>query len=384
MQLADGRPRRYLDNAATSWPKPEAVLAAWNDAAGRVGATAGRAAYREALEADAIRDRARAAAARLLGGVDACRVALAAGCTLALNAAIHGVVKPGDHVIATAADHNATLRPLHWLASRGAISLDVVPCDAAGRVDPAAIVAAWRPATRWVVMSHASNVTGAVQDAAAIAGVAHDRGGLLLLDASQSLGQLPFDAPAIGADIVAAPAHKWLLGTGGTAFLWVREGVAIDPLLQGGTGSDSDSLEMPERFVDRMEAGTPDVPALAALAAAADWLEGRTATAVGRGCRALAAACAERLGDIRGVRVIAAGEGAPIVSFTVEGYAPAEVAVLVEQIEGVQLRAGHHCAARVHDHLGTRGGGTVRASFGPFNTLADVDAIVAAVGAIVV
>ena len=382
--MSHGLPsRRYLDNAATSWPKPEMVFAAWNDAARRVGATAGRAAYREAAEADAIRERARAAAARLLGGVDPQRVALPAGCTLALNMAIHGLVKPGDHVIATAADHNATLRPLHALERRGVITLSCVPCDGLGRVDSADIAGAWRPATRLVVVSHASNVSGAVQDAAAIGRVVRERGGLFLLDAAQSLGQVPCDMIGFGADVVAAAAHKWLLGTGGAAILWAREGVEPEAFIQGGTGSASDSLDMPTRFVERMEAGTPDVPALAALAAGAAWLEARSVAEVGRTCRALAAACAAGLRDLRGVRVIAAEGGAPIVSFTVEGYAPAEVSVLVEQIAGAQTRSGHHCAALVHECLGTRDGGTVRAAFGPFNVADDVDALVAAVRSIV-
>jgi selenocysteine lyase/cysteine desulfurase len=382
MNAEQHRTRRYLDQAATSWPKPETVIAAWNDAAGRVGATAGRAGYRDAVEADGIRERARAAAARLLGGVDPGRVALPAGGTLAINMAIHGLVRPGDHVIATAADHNATLRPLRWLEHRGTIALSIVPCDGLGRVDPAAIAAAWRPATRLVSVSHASNVTAAVQDISAISAITRARDGILLLDAAQSLGQIACDLPGFSADVVVAPAHKWLLGTAGAAVLWVREGLDPEPFVQGGTGSASDSLEMPESFLGRMEAGTPDVPALAALAAAAAWLEERAVAEVGRGCRSLAAACAHGLRGLSGVRVIAAEDGPPIVSLTVEGYAPAEVAVLLEQIADVQVRAGHHCAAVVHDHLGTRDGGTVRASFGPFNTLDDVDALVAAVGSI--
>jgi selenocysteine lyase/cysteine desulfurase len=371
--------RRYLDNAATTWPKPPEVFSAWERAARDLGATAGRAAYREAVEAEAIRGRARAAAARLLGGVDPARVALPAGCTLALNMAIHGLVRPGDHVIATAADHNATLRPLHALRSRGIIDLTIVPCDVRGRVDPAEVAAAWRPATRIVALSHASNVTGVGQDVGAIAAVAHERGGLVLLDAAQTLGQVPFAAAGCGADIVAAPVHKWLLGVGGAAILWARPGIEFEPLVLGGTGSLSDSLEMPEAFADRLEPGTPDVPALAALAAAAGWLEAETIAAVGDRCRRLADVCAARLAALGGVRVIAAPEAAPIVSFTVEGYDPSELAAMLEQIAGVQVRSGHHCAAGVHGHLGTTLGGTVRASFGPFNKEDDVDAIVGAV-----
>ncbi len=367
--------RRYLDNAATSWPKPEPVLAAWNHAARIVGAAAGRAAYRSAVEADAIRQRARMAAARLIGGVDPARVALPGGCTLALNLAIHGLVRPGDHVIATAADHNAVLRPLHALARRGIAEITIVPCDGLGRVDPAAVAAAWRPATRLVACTHASNVTGAVQDVAAIAAIAHDRGGLLLVDAAQTLGQSPLDVATLGADLVAAPAHKWLHGTAGVGLLWARPGIEPEPLVQGGTGTRSESLDMPEAFIDRLEPGTPDVPALAALVAADAWLRDRGVAATGASCRGLAAECAARLAALAGVRVLAA-EGAPIVSFTVEGYDPGEVAVLLEQAVGVEVRSGFHCAACVHEHLGTAAGGTVRASFGPGNDRADIDAIV--------
>ena len=372
--------RRYLDNAATSWPKPEPVLAEWLRAAREVGAAAGRAAYRSAAEADAIRGRARVAAARILGGVDPGRVALPGGCTLALNAAIHGLLRPGDHVVATAAEHNAVLRPLHALAERGVIEWTIVPCDGQGRADPDAVAAAWRPATRLVACTHASNVTGALQDVAAIAAIARARGGLVLLDASQTLGQVPCDPRALGVDLVAAPAHKWLLGVGGAALLWAREGVEPAPLVQGGTGSASESLEMPATFVDRMEAGTPDVPALAALAAACGWLEARGIAAVGAACRELARRCAAELRDLPGVRVLA-GDGAPIVSFTVEGYDPAEVAAMLEQVAGVEVRSGFHCAARVHDWLGTRAG-TVRASFGVFNGPEDVAALVRAVATI--
>lgn len=371
--------RRYLDNAATSWPKPEQVLEAWNQAARCVGAAAGRGGHQAAVEADLIRSRARAAAARLLGvAVD--RVALPGAATLALNMAIHGTVQAGDHVICTAADHNATLRPLHWLARRGLIELSILPCNAEGRVDPGAVAAAWRSATRLVVCSQVSNVTAAAQDAAAIATIAHDRGGLLLLDAAQSLGLV--SSAADGADILVAPAHKWLQGMAGVAILWAREGIRIEPTVLGGTGTASESLEMPTSFAESLEAGTPDLPALAALAAAVAWHHAGGHELLTEAA-SMAAACGARLREIAGVRVFGpAVPAAPIVSFTVEGYDPAEVAMLLEQIGGLQARSGFHCAALVHEHLGTTAGGTVRISFGPGNRADDVDAVLAAVTAI--
>lgn len=382
--------RRYLDHAATSWPKPPGVHDAWERVARSLGVAAGRGAYREAVEAGRIIERARALMAALLGGVDPGRIAFPAGGTLALNMAIHGLLQAGDHVIATAADHNATLRPLHWLASRGVITLDIVPCDGAGRVDPEAIGRAWKPATRLVTCVHASNVTGVVQDAASIARVAHDRGGLLLVDAAQTLGQVePAAFAAIGADLLAAPAHKWLQGPMGAGVLFVRPGIEIAPLVQGGTGSVSDSLEMPAAFTDSMEAGTPDLPAIAGCVAAIEWLRSQSISSVAAACRGLARDCAAQLAEFSGVRVIAAAADAgavgfaPIVSFTVAGFDPAEVAAVLEQAAGVQARSGFHCAARVHEHLGTAAGGTVRVSFGPLNGADDVAAVVNTVALLV-
>ena len=208
----------------------------------------------------------------------------------------------------------------------------------------------------------------------------------MILDAAQSLGQVAVAtalAPAWGADVVVAPAHKWLHGMAGVAILWARAGVEIEPFVWGGTGSASDSLAMPGGFTERLEAGTPDLPALAALAAAAAWIEAETVTAIHERCGGLAAACAERLRKIRGARVFSAPDaGPPIVSLTLDGYDPSELAALLEHSVGVQARSGYHCAACVHEWLGTQAGGTVRLAFGPFNTAADVDAVEEAVGQI--
>ncbi len=377
-------PRRYLDHPATSWPKPAPVIEAVLHAIRDVGAAAGRGTSSDARRADAIRTAARGAAARLVGDVDPERVALPAGATLALNMAIHGIVTPGWHVIATAADHNATLRPLHWLERQGTISLTVVPCDGDGRVDPADVADAWRPDTRLFVFSHASNVTGTLQDAETLVAMARKRDAITILDAAQTAGIVPIPAGSNAADVVVAPAHKWLQGPEGIAILAVRAGIEPRPLIQGGTGSGSDALAMPERFVDRMEAGTPDLGALAGLAAAIGWGERHGQASLASHGHSLAAGCKAGLGQLPGVRVLGTRErgGPPIVAFTVEGYDPAVVAVLLEQVSGVQARAGFHCAALIHGHLGTAKGGTVRVGFGPFNTPGDAEAVVAAIAAI--
>lgn len=373
-------PRRYLDHPATSWPKPEPVLAELLRAVRDLGGAAGRGTHGAARAADEIRARARRAAARVAGGADPARVALVSGATLGLNMAIQGLLRPGGHVIATAADHNATLRPLHRLAERGVIEFSIVPCDGGGQVDPGSIEAAWRAGTRAVVFSHASNVTGTLQDATAITDIARRRGAITILDAAQTAGLVPLD---VGADVVVAPGHKWLQGPQGMALLYVREGLEPEPLVQGGTGSESGSLAMPAALLERMEAGTPDLGALAGFVAAEEWLRAWGAAAIAAHGRGIAAACRAGLDAIDGVRTIGGGgDGPPIVAFTVEGYDPAEVAVLLEQIAGVEARAGLHCAALVHACLGTAPGGTVRVGFGPFNTPADARAVATAVAEI--
>lgn len=383
MNKKDDHPqRRYLDNAATTWPKPEAVWKVWEQAARENGVTIGRGVYREAIAADNIVRQLRQDVATLMC-VSPERICLPFSATFGLNQAIHGVLKCGDHVIATAADHNATLRPLRHLEKKGQIHLTIVPCDIRGWVDPDEVVRAWQANTRLVALSHASNVTGVVQDVKTIVNMTREREAISLLDASQSLGQVPFSRDLPTADIVVSPGHKWLLGMHGTAVLYVRQGICFEPLIQGGTGLKSDSLDMPVETRDLIEVGTLDLPAVAALGAGCNWLHEKGVESVALACRELAQACYDGLRDIQGVRLITTDPsegsiGPPIISMVCDGYSPPEVAVMLEQIAGVQVRSGYHCAACIHEFLGTTQGGTVRVSFGPFSDISDVDAVVSA------
>ncbi|MDA7937546.1 aminotransferase class V-fold PLP-dependent enzyme [Pirellulales bacterium] len=383
MNKKDDHPqRRYLDNAATTWPKPEAVWKVWEQAARENGVTIGRGVYREAIAAENIVRQLRQDVATLMC-VSPERICLPFSATFGLNQAIHGVLKCGDHVIATAADHNATLRPLRHLEKKGQIHLTIVPCDIRGWVDPDEVVRAWQANTRLVALSHASNVTGVVQDVKTIVNMTREREAISLLDASQSLGQVPFSRDLPTADIVVSPGHKWLLGMHGTAVLYVRQGICFEPLIQGGTGLKSDSLDMPVETRDLIEVGTLDLPAVAALGAGCNWLHEKGVESVALACRELAQACYDGLRDIQGVRLITTDPsegsiGPPIISMVCDGYSPPEVAVMLEQIAGVQVRSGYHCAACIHEFLGTTQGGTVRVSFGPFSDISDVDAVVSA------
>ena len=376
------QPRRYLDNAATTWPKPEVVWRAWEQAARENGVAVGRGAYHEALTAGNLVHQLRQEVAALLG-VSPQRICLPVSATFGLNQAIHGVVTTGTHVIATAADHNATLRPLHYLQEKGRIQLSVVPCDGRGWVDPDDIVRAWQANTSLVTLSHASNVTGVTQEVESIVKVAREREALSLLDASQSIGHVAVSQYESIADIIVSPGHKWLMGMHGIAVLYARQGIHFDPLIQGGTGSTSESLEMPVEMQDQVEVGTIDFPAAAALLAGCRWLKEERLQSVAAASKRYAQECYDALSDIRGVRVITPDPtsgvlGPPIISMVCDGYSPVEIAALFEQIAGVQVRSGYHCAARIHEFLGTTQGGTVRISFGPFSGIGDVEAVVSA------
>lgn len=372
--------RRYCDNAATTWPKPECVWESWSAAARQCGASAGRGGYSSALKADRLREAARVSAARLLrASVE--RVALVPSATIGLNMVIHGLLEDGDHVIATTADHNATLRPVHAAVEAGRATCSFIRCDEDGQVDVRRIVAAVGPATRWIVLAHGCNVTGAVQD---VSGLAEGLGTIgsvrpgIILDASQTAGLFQFDVAALGADVVVAPTHKWIHGMAGVGLMWAREGIEPRAVLQGGTGHTSDQLTMPSTFIQRMEPGSADTPALAALTTAIEWLEKSGLSSIGSACRDVADACALGLREIGGVRVLHAPGGAPIVAFAVEGYHPQEVAIMLEQMAAIEVRSGLHCAGLFHSSIGIPAG-TIRASFGPFNTHDDAERIVAVI-----
>jgi cysteine desulfurase family protein len=392
------RPARiYLDNAATSWPKPEAVYQAVDRYQREVGAAAGRGAYAESLEAARIVAAARRRAARLLGSEDPRRVIFTSSGTEGLNLALHGVLRPGDHMVTTVLEHNSVLRPLEHLAAEREVSVTRVACGPSGRIDPDDVRQAFRKDTALVAISHASNVTGVVQPVAEIGRLAHEHGALLLVDAAQTLGHIAFSVDELHADLLAAPGHKGLLGPLGTGLLYVRPGVEarLRPTRQGGTGSQSELLRQPDALPDRYEPGNHNVPGLAGLTAALAWLEERGFGSIAEHEAALRAQAVEGLAELDGVTVYSAGasrtdhvavpDAVGVLSLNVRGYDPQELAAVLDAVHGVQTRAGLHCAPLAHDALGTlASGGTLRLSWGPFTTAQEigvaVDAIAAAAG----
>jgi len=379
-------PRRtYLDNAATSWPKPEAVYDAVDRFQRNLGTSPARSVYREALEADDEVDAARAALAELFGAESPERIVFAFNCTDALNLAIHGILRAGDHAVTSAVDHNSVLRPLSWLEQRAGVEVTRVGCDAEGLVDPDDVRAALRRNTRLVALVHASNVTGALQPVAEVGEIARENGVLFLIDAAQSVGHLPMNVARLQADLLTGPGHKGLLGPLGTGFLYVRPGVEkhLESVRQGGTGTRSDRDVQPDSLPDKYEAGNLNVAGICGLRAGVEYLEARGLEAVRRHQLALTERLREGLADIDGVRLYgphSVSRQVGVVSITHPACSPEELARRLDASHRVQVRSGIHCAPRMHRALGTvEGGGTVRFSLGAFNTAADVDRAVEAV-----
>lgn len=370
--------RTYLDNAATSFPKPEAVYRAVEDYQRRLGAAAGRGGYASAGEAGGIVDRARLNLARLFGAERGSRFAFALNGTDALNMAIHGLVRPGDHVVATAAEHNSVLRPLRARADHGA-DVTIVDVDESGRVDVDAVREALRPETRLLAATHASNVTGAIQPVRELAELTRERSILMLLDAAQTAGHVPIDLKTLPVDLMACSGHKGLLGPLGTGILYVRPGVEerLISTRQGGTGTRSESDRQPETMPDLLEAGNLNVAGIAGLEAGTAWLLERGVERIERNIHELSELLIEGLRRLPGVTIwgIAGVEArVGVVSVTARDWSPADLSSVLDAEFGMETRAGLHCAPRMHERLGTAAtGGTLRVSLGALSRREDVE-----------
>lgn len=379
--------RIYLDNAATSWPKPESVYAAVDRYQRTLGAPAGRGTYAEAAEVERHVLGCRLALAELLGGVDPRRIALTFNGTDALNLALYGLLRRGDHVVTSVCEHNSVLRPLAALRQRRQIDVTYVPADGAGRVDPDDIQRACTPRTRLIALVHASNVTGALQPAEAVGQIARQTGAYFLLDAAQTLGYVPLDVRRLGVHLLAAPGHKGLLGPLGTGLLYVAPGVEeeLQPVRQGGTGTHSDDEAQPQELPDRYEAGNLNVPGIFGLEAGVRHVLATGVEAEQARQQQLVARLLAGLSALRGVRVYGPPDTADrvgLVSLRLEALAPQELASLLDAQWSIQTRAGLHCAPRMHASLGTLPEGTLRLSLGHFTTPEQIDTVLAALAAL--
>lgn len=364
----------YLDNAATSFPKPESVYQAVEYAMRQVGASPGRGGYQRSLEASRIIFRAREAIAGLFSIPDSSRIIFTHNATGALNLALHGTLLPGDHVITTSMEHNSLLRPLYALQD-GGVELTIVQAGPDGMVDPDDIRAALRPNTRMIAVSHISNVCGAIQPIGRIAALCHEAGALFLVDAAQSAGYLEIDVVSDGIDLLAAPGHKGLLGPPGTGLLYVASHVRLKPILQGGTGTDSTSLEQPFTMPDGFETGTLNLPGIAGLKAGIDFVLEKGIEALFQHERNLLEQAQSRLHLIPGLTIYGPKDSlfrGSLLSLTIAGVDSSLLAAELDQGFDIAVRAGLHCAPQAHATLGTLPGGTLRVSPGWSTTCEEI------------
>jgi cysteine desulfurase/selenocysteine lyase len=390
LEVFGGRIVIYFDNAATSWPKPPGVAEAMVHFLNHVGANPGRSGHRLSLEAGRIVYQAREVVADLLNAADPLRVVFGANVTEALNLALQGYLRPGDHVVTSSMEHNSVMRPLRAMASPGgmcggAIDLTVVPCSPQGSLDPADLEAAMRPETTMIVLNHGSNVCGSLLPVQHAGAIARHHGCLLLVDAAQTAGAYPIDVQADQIDLLAFTGHKALGGPMGTGGLIIGERVDLDrlvPLKRGGTGSRSEWEEQPGFLPDMCESGTANAVGLVGLAAGVRWVRERGVQAVRQYETQLTQRLIDGLQEIPGVTVygsLDATQQTATVSFNVAGLEPSEVGLRLGDEYDLMCRVGLHCAPAAHKTLGTFPRGTVRFGLSAFNTQDEVDTALHAV-----
>ena len=373
--------RTYLDNSATSFPKPDAVIAAMVDFAANCGASAGRGAYAEAKACEGIMALCRRRIAALINAEAPERIVFALNGSEALAVVIRGLLNTaprGTHAMATAMEHNSVLRPLNALADQAGIEPEFVPCDPrSGLVDPGDIRRRIRRETRLIACVHVSNVTGTIQPIGEVAAIARHAGVPCLIDAAQSAGHLNIDVQALGADFVAFSGHKGLLGPLGTGVLYVRPGAErnLPTMKEGGTGTISEQAVHPQTMPDKYEIGSHNAIGLAGLSEGAAWLLDRGVGGIREHDEALCKLFLSRTADIEGLTVYGPRETdrrAGVFSVNVAGMGPGELAAALDADFGICTRPGVHCAPLAHRTIGTHPRGTCRLSFGPFTTEGDI------------
>ncbi len=366
----------YLDNAATSWPKPEAVYQAVDGFMREVGATPGRGGHRREEEAARIADEARAALAELFHAPDPNGVAFTMNATQAVNMALKGLLKPGDHVITSSIEHNAVWRPLKALERRG-VEVTAVPCARDGSLDPAEVESAIRPSTRLIAMLHASNVLGTILPIAEIGALARKHGIPFLVDAAQTAGAYAIDMQAMNIDLLAFPGHKGLFGPHGTGGLVVRPGIVLETWIEGGSGTESAPETMPEALPLRLEAGTQNAAGIAGLLAGVRFVLEQGVETIRAHEMELTALLMDELRGVPDLTLLGPADPAArtaVVSVTVEGYVPEQLAMVLDQVFDIATRAGLHCAPQAHRTAGTLEVGALRFSPGYFNTADEIHA----------
>jgi len=374
----------YLDNAATSWPKPPEVAAAMMHCLEEVGASPGRSGHRLSVEAARVVYGTREAVAELFHVADPLRVVFGANVTEMLNLVLYGLLRPGDHVITSSMEHNSVMRPLRDLERQG-VEVTVVECSPTGFLDPLDVEAAVRANTVLIVLNHASNVVGTLVPVAEVGRLARRHGLLLLVDAAQTAGAYPIDMEVDSIDLLAFTGHKSLYGPMGTGGMVIGDRVdlaRLKPLKRGGTGSRSEREEQPDFLPDAYESGTPNAVGLAGMSAGVRWVLSRGVQAIRDHEVMLVQQLIAGLRQIRGVVVyggLEAKHQTATVSFNIDGVDPGAVGVRLDEEYGIMCRVGLHCAPAAHRTIGTFPAGTVRFGLSALTTGEEIDRAVTAV-----
>ncbi|WP_151733347.1 aminotransferase class V-fold PLP-dependent enzyme [Paenibacillus tengchongensis] len=365
----------YLDHAATSWPKPPEVAAAMMDALQNSGANAGRGNHSLAVGTGRVLVRARSMLSELFGVTNSQDIAFTHNTTMGLNMAIRGTLQPGDHVISTMTEHNSVRRPLEYLRNKIGIEVDYLQVNRKGQVDLRKLEQAFRPNTRMVICNHSSNLLGSVLPVGQIGDIAKSRGALFLVDAAQSAGSLEIDVKRMNIDLLAFPGHKGLLGPQGTGGLYISPHLDLEPLLFGGTGSQSENSMQPNVRPDRYEAGTQNAVGIAGLLAGLKVIRNLGVQNIHHQEWLQTQQMIEGLSDIPGLRLLGPELGeirTGIVSFVIEGEDSAAIAHCLDREYNIAVRAGMHCTPLAHQSADTLESGAVRVSVGVSTTEADI------------
>jgi cysteine desulfurase family protein len=372
----------YFDNAASSWPKPKAVLEAMQTCMIEYSANPGRGSHRMAVQASRVLFDTRKQAARLFGIKNPNDISFSLNTTHALNQAIKGFVREGDHVICTNIEHNSVRRPLEYLRSKKDVKVTYVPTNEHGELHVKDIELAFEERTSLVVVNHSSNLLGTIMPLAEIGEICKRKGVKLLVDAAQTAGVLPIDVDSMNIDMLAFPGHKGLLGPQGTGGLYLAPNLELEPLLHGGTGSQSEEIDQPKVRPDRYEAGTQNTVGIAGLNEGIKFVLKETVEKIHEKEWRLTQKLMEGLITIDGLTILGPEIGKPktgIVSFNVKGADSSEVAFILDQSFQIAVRAGYHCTPLAHEAAGTLSSGAVRASLGYFTNEDEVDALIEAV-----
>ncbi len=375
----------YFDNAASSWPKPGGVTKAMENYLNDFSANPGRSGHKLARQAGNVVLGTRQRLAALINSPSSERIVFTLNATEALNTAILGSVETQDHVITTTMEHNSVLRPLNYAAKQG-VEVEIITCNRNGLVDPDKIRSAIKQNTKLIAVGHASNVTGSIQPIEEIGEIARGADIPFLLDAAQTAGAVPIDVQKQNVSLLAITGHKSLLGPQGTGALYVADGLTVNPLKYGGTGSYSELEEQPFEFPDYLESGTLNGVGIAGLGAALSYIEERGLSEIINYKKNLVYQLINGLKGINNIQIyghVNGVETVPVVSFSVSGCDSSEIAFILDSVYDMAVRPGLHCAPLAHKTIGTFPEGTIRVSLSVFNTKDEVAAFISAIKEIV-